>query len=111
MNRVLLGTAMALLVASPAMAADLGCWNTQSVSANPGSPDGSYLNGASSVDYMVPQNEGVDLLLADLTEFETGTFVICLHGNSTQVDGNTVWQVWAAIICPSSDFVTHTCPG
>lgn len=111
MTRILLATAAALALAAPAMASDLGCWDTQSVEPNPAQPAGSYLTSGSSADYMLPGNEGVGALLADLSTYQAQDFVVCLQGDSSQQDGNTVWDLSAAIICEASEFSSHDCPG
>ena len=110
MKRLLLAAVLVPAGAAPAAAFNLGCWNASSISENPGSPDGTYLNSASSVDYIAADNEGVGLLMASLGEYAGGDYVICLAGRSGNDDGVDHWEVSAAIICPSSHFNGEVCP-
>jgi hypothetical protein len=109
MKRLLLGTALALAHIAPAAAFNLGCWNTTSISENP-SPEGTYLNSSASVDYIEPSNEGVTLLLQSLPDYSSQSYIICMAGWSNSWDGDQVWQVSSAIICPSSAFTGDVCP-
>ena len=103
--------AVALLCAAPAMAEDFGCWDTDAISAN-GSPSGTYLNGASSVDYIQPMHEGVDALLGDLSEFTAASFVVCMYGeDGGAYGGDDIWNVQAAIICSMGSYSAGECPG
>lgn len=110
MKRLLLATALVLASAAPAAAFNLGCWNASSITENPGSPDGTYLNSASSVDYISPGNEGVGLLMSGLGDYSDGTYVICFAGWSNNDGSTESWDISAAIICPSSHFNGEVCP-
>lgn len=108
--------AAALAFAAPAMAQglstaqDLGCWDPDAISAN-SAPTGTYLNTAASVDYIQPMHEGVDALLADLSAFSTGSFVVCMEGEPAVSEGDDVWQLSAAIICSIGAYSAGSCPG
>lgn len=109
--KILIASLAAMAVATPAFASDLGCWNTVDISANPSPPAGTYVADGASADYINPENEGVIALFGGLSSFDDASFVICLQGETTTEDGDTVLQVSAAIICPSSVFVDNSCPG
>lgn len=108
--KTLIASLAALAVATPAVASDLGCWNTADISENPSAPAGTYVADGATADYINPGNEGVIALFGGLSSFDDASFVICLQGQTTTDGGDTVLQVSAAIICPSSVFVDSSCP-